>query len=180
MGRLENLSGGPMGTALCGGGRLAGADDPEARAGHACPRARQHREHRDDVRERRARPAPLRGHAVPEPARLLSCQGAMVAFTRYVASFWGGDGIRANAILPGPFSNTEEMTGNSVDPDDPFLARLAARTCLRRTRAGRGVRGRPPVSRLGRLHLRDRPRPGRRWRVDGTVKARHSSTRSRA
>ena len=57
----------------------------------------------------------------------------MVAFTRYVASFWGGDGIRANAILPGPFSNTEETTGNSVDPDDPFLGRLAARTCLRRT-----------------------------------------------
>ena len=67
------------------------------------------------------------------PPGYSAAKSAMVAFTRYVASFWGGDGIRANAILPGPFSNTEEMTGNSVDPDDPFLGRLAARTCLRRT-----------------------------------------------
>jgi gluconate 5-dehydrogenase len=56
----------------------------------------------------------------------------MVAFTRYVASFWGEYGIRANAILPGPFSNTDEATANAVDPSDPFLARLAARTSLRR------------------------------------------------
>lgn len=67
------------------------------------------------------------------PPGYSAAKGAMVAFTRYVASFWGGDGVRANAILPGPFSNTEEVTANSVDPNDPFLARLAARNCLRRT-----------------------------------------------
>jgi NAD(P)-dependent dehydrogenase (short-subunit alcohol dehydrogenase family) len=67
------------------------------------------------------------------PPGYSAAKGAMVSFTRYVASFWGGYGIRANAICPGPFSNTEEVTGNSVDPDDPFLARLADRSCLRRT-----------------------------------------------
>ncbi len=49
-----------------------------------------------------------------------------------MASFWGAYGIRANAILPGPFSNTEEAGDNSVDAADPFLDRLAARTSLRR------------------------------------------------
>lgn len=59
-------------------------------------------------------------------------KAAMLAFTRYIASFWGPYGIRANAILPGPISNTEESTGNSVAKDDPFIERLKVRTCLRR------------------------------------------------
>ena len=44
----------------------------------------------------------------------------------------GLDGVRANAILPGPFSNTEEQSENSVSPNDPFLERLKARTVLGR------------------------------------------------
>lgn len=67
------------------------------------------------------------------PPGYSSAKAATLAFTRYVASFWGRHGIRANAILPGPFSNTEETTGNSVDASDPFLARLATRTALGRT-----------------------------------------------
>ena len=67
------------------------------------------------------------------PPGYSSAKAAMVAFTRYVASFWGSYGIRANAILPGPFSNTEEGGPNSVDPADPFLTRLSAKTCLGRT-----------------------------------------------
>jgi gluconate 5-dehydrogenase len=55
-----------------------------------------------------------------------------MAFTRYVASFWGLYGIRANAILPGPFSNTQDQGANTVRDDDPFLERLKARTCLGR------------------------------------------------
>jgi gluconate 5-dehydrogenase len=66
------------------------------------------------------------------PPGYSSAKAASVAFTRYVASFWGEHGIRANAILPGPFSNTEEAGPNSVDPADPFVARLTARTSLRR------------------------------------------------
>jgi NAD(P)-dependent dehydrogenase (short-subunit alcohol dehydrogenase family) len=67
------------------------------------------------------------------PPGYSTAKAAMLAFTRYVASFWGPHGIRANAILPGPFSNTEEAGSNSVDAADPFLRRLSERTCLGRT-----------------------------------------------
>lgn len=66
------------------------------------------------------------------PPGYSSAKAATLAFTRYVASFWGQQGIRANAILPGPFSNTEDITANSVDAADPFLLRLAQRTVLGR------------------------------------------------
>jgi gluconate 5-dehydrogenase len=66
------------------------------------------------------------------PPGYSAAKAATLAFTRYVASFWGGHGIRSNAILPGPFSNTEEAGENSVEEGDPFLARLSARTSLRR------------------------------------------------
>ena len=66
------------------------------------------------------------------PPGYSSAKAATLAFTRYVASFWGAFGIRANAILPGPFSNVDDASGNSVDAADPFLGRLAARTCLGR------------------------------------------------
>lgn len=66
------------------------------------------------------------------PPGYSAAKAATLAFTRYVASFWGASGVRANAILPGPFSNTEDEGANSVDPDDPFLVRLASRTALGR------------------------------------------------
>ncbi len=66
------------------------------------------------------------------PPGYSSAKAAMLAFTRYVASFWGAYGIRANAILPGAFSNTDEVGSNSVEPADPFLDRLGQRTCLGR------------------------------------------------
>jgi gluconate 5-dehydrogenase len=65
------------------------------------------------------------------PPGYSASKAALVAFTRYVASFWGSCGIRANAILPGPFSNTEEDGSNSVR-DEEFLERLRVRTCLGR------------------------------------------------
>jgi gluconate 5-dehydrogenase len=66
------------------------------------------------------------------PPGYSAAKAGTLAFTRYVASFWGSHGVRANAILPGPFSNTEEVSGNSVDSSDPFLGRLASRTSLGR------------------------------------------------
>lgn len=66
------------------------------------------------------------------PPGYSAAKAGTLAFTRYVASFWGAHGVRANAILPGPFSNTEEVGANSVDASDPFLGRLAARTSLGR------------------------------------------------
>jgi gluconate 5-dehydrogenase len=71
------------------------------------------------------------GTASINPPGYSAAKAAMLAFTRYVASFWGPYGIRANAILPGPFSNTEETGPNTVQ-DPEFLKRLEERTCLRR------------------------------------------------
>ena len=48
------------------------------------------------------------------PPGYSAAKAAMLAFTRYAASFWGEHGIRSNAILPGPFSNTEDTGENSV------------------------------------------------------------------
>ena len=72
------------------------------------------------------------GTDLGNPPGYSAAKAGMVAFTRYVASYWGPFGVRANAILPGPFSNTEEVGPNAVRPDDPFLERLASRTCLGR------------------------------------------------
>ncbi len=72
------------------------------------------------------------GTSFLNPPGYSAAKAATLAFTRYVASFWGARGIRSNAILPGPFSNTEDVTGNSVAASDPFLGRLADRTCLGR------------------------------------------------
>jgi gluconate 5-dehydrogenase len=67
------------------------------------------------------------------PPGYSAAKAGLLALTRYTASFWGAYGVRANAILPGPFSNTEEGGPNSVGANDPFLQRLRDRTCLART-----------------------------------------------
>lgn len=59
-------------------------------------------------------------------------KAGLLALTKYTASFLGKDNIRCNAISPGPFSNTEEESYNSVNKDDPFLERLKERTLLHR------------------------------------------------
>jgi gluconate 5-dehydrogenase len=71
------------------------------------------------------------GTSSMNPPAYSAAKAAMLAFTRYVASFWGPFGVRANAILPGPISNTEEVGPNTVQ-DRGFLARLEERTSLRR------------------------------------------------
>ena len=66
------------------------------------------------------------------PPGYSAAKAALVAFTRYVASFWGPYGVRANALLPGPFSNIGTDGSNSVN-DPEFLRRLEAKTALGRT-----------------------------------------------
>ena len=66
------------------------------------------------------------------PPGYSAAKAALLALTRYTASFYGPHGVRANALVPGPFSNTEEAGPNAVSPDDPFLGRLRERTCLGR------------------------------------------------
>jgi len=72
------------------------------------------------------------GTSFLNPPGYSAAKAGLMAFTRYVASFWGQFGVRCNAILPGPFSNTEDRGSNSVDTNDPFLERLKQRTCLQR------------------------------------------------
>ncbi len=72
------------------------------------------------------------GTAFVNPPGYSASKAALLSFTRYVASYWGQHGIRANAILPGPFSNTEDATPNAVRGNDDFIDRLKARTCLGR------------------------------------------------
>jgi gluconate 5-dehydrogenase len=77
-------------------------------------------------------PALYEGTPFLNPPGYSASKAALLAFTRYTASFWGRHGIRANAILPGPFSNIEDAGPNAVRSDDFFLERLKARTCLGR------------------------------------------------
>lgn len=79
------------------------------------------------------RPQLYQGTEFRNPPGYSAAKAGLLSFTRYVASFWGADGIRANAILPGPFSNTEDSGGpNAVQPDTPFLERLKGFTCMGR------------------------------------------------
>jgi NAD(P)-dependent dehydrogenase (short-subunit alcohol dehydrogenase family) len=82
------------------------------------------------------------GTAFMNPPGYSASKAALMSFTRYIASFWGAHGIRANAILPGPFSNTEDAGPNAVKSDDFFLERLKARTCLGESGARRNSRER--------------------------------------
>jgi gluconate 5-dehydrogenase len=67
------------------------------------------------------------------PPGYSASKAALVAFTRYTASFWGRAGVRANCISPGPFSNTEDLNGqNSVTADSEFVQRLKSYTVLNR------------------------------------------------
>ena len=79
------------------------------------------------------RPQLYEGTASLNPPGYSASKAALVAFTRYTASFWGREGVRANCISPGPFSNTEDVTGeNSVAEESPFVQRLKGYTVLNR------------------------------------------------
>lgn len=79
------------------------------------------------------RPSLYAGTEFVNPPGYSAAKAALVSFTRYTASFWGSSGVRANAILPGPFSNTEDSAAeNAVNPSNPFLERLKIATILGR------------------------------------------------
>ena len=88
------------------------------------------------------RPQLYAGTDFINPPGYSASKAALLSFTRYVASFWGPYGIRANAILPGPFSNTEDAGGaNAVQEESPFLQRLRDYTCLGRVGRPRELAG---------------------------------------
>jgi gluconate 5-dehydrogenase len=79
------------------------------------------------------RPQLYEGTASLNPPGYSASKAALAAFTRYTASFWGREGVRANCISPGPFSNTEDVEGqNSVAEDSPFVTKLKGYTVLDR------------------------------------------------
>lgn len=79
------------------------------------------------------RPQLYEGTSSLNPPGYSASKAALLAFTRYTASFWGAAGVRANCISPGPFSNTEDSAGqNSVTEDSPFVQRLKGYTVLSR------------------------------------------------
>ena len=72
------------------------------------------------------------GTDVFNPPSYGTAKAAILAFTRYAASFYGEYNIRCNAIVPGAFPNVSTDSYNSPK-DKSFLKRLADRTVLRRT-----------------------------------------------
>lgn len=80
------------------------------------------------------RPQLYEGTESLNPPGYSASKAALLAFTRYTASFWGHSGVRANCISPGPFSNTEDvgMGQNAVQEDSPFVQKLKGYTVLGR------------------------------------------------
>lgn len=78
------------------------------------------------------RPQLYEGTTSLNPPGYSASKAALAAFTRYTASFWGREGVRANCISPGPFSNTEDTTENAVAEDSPFVQKLKGYTVLNR------------------------------------------------
>jgi gluconate 5-dehydrogenase len=99
------------------------------------------------------------------PAGYSASKAALLSFTRYVASFWGETGIRANGTLPGPFSNTEDDAANSVTEGDFFIERLKSRIALGRIGRPHELAGALlSLHRMRRRMSRDR---GSLWTADG-------------
>ena len=75
-------------------------------------------------------PALYEGTALLNPVTYGPAKAALIALTRYVAAFWGQDGVRCNAVAPGPFPRSGPTSPDPAVAE--FLARVAARTLLGR------------------------------------------------
>lgn len=60
------------------------------------------------------------------PANYGAGKAAVIQFTKYIASYYGDQGIRCNSIVPGPFPNP------SVQENLEFIKRLSNKTMLGR------------------------------------------------
>lgn len=72
------------------------------------------------------------GFEVFNPPSYGAAKAAILALTRYTASFYGQYNIRCNAIVPGAFPNMDPNSSNSPKNKD-FIKRLENKTVLKRT-----------------------------------------------
>jgi len=76
-------------------------------------------------------PGLYKGKKMFNPPSYSASKAALMAYTRYVASFYGEYGIRCNAILAGAFPHVDFESDSTVD-DQEFLERLENKTVLGR------------------------------------------------
>lgn len=50
------------------------------------------------------------GHRITTPAAYAASKGAVVALTRYLATYWGNQGIRVNTLVPGGIESGQNET----------------------------------------------------------------------
>lgn len=72
-----------------------------------------------------------KGKSMFNPPAYSAAKAGFLAFTRYVASFYGEYGIRCNAILAGAFPHVGIESDSKVD-DQEFLDRLSSKAVLNR------------------------------------------------
>ena len=70
------------------------------------------------------------GSSAFNPPSYSAVKSALIALTRYTASFYGAHNIRCNALAPGAFPNINPNSYNS--PDEKLLKRLSKKTVLNR------------------------------------------------
>jgi NAD(P)-dependent dehydrogenase (short-subunit alcohol dehydrogenase family) len=67
------------------------------------------------------------GHAISSPAVYSAGKAAVVGFTRWLATYWAKDGIRANVIVPGGVEDRQNETFKQAYGNRIPLGRMARR-----------------------------------------------------
>ena len=92
-------------------------------------------------------------------------KGAVIAFTRFLATYRAGNGVRVNALSPGGVENGQ---------DKNFIEKYSTRTPLGRMAQPTDYKGGLVFLSKRRFKVYDRGKSRHRWRMDGMVIA-HTS-----